>query len=633
MATWIADRSTYWVNSGTNTPYSDGDYRFYWKIYYEQTDNDRDNNRSSVIVETYLQTHFTDDSLQSAARYPGGSVSNSVNGSWFDWVSIFTGVIPIGSNYKLEYYQTNRTTVKHNNDGTGSFTWQGSGFGKYTAVSTYSLPTIPRNSILNSVPDFDVDDGFTVDITKYVSSFYNRLRIYTASTLIKIVYDIEDGDTVHFTENELNQIYSKIPTGDYGTFMFELTTFDSSSYDTEVGSTSNRNARGNLKIVLPSFGGFTYEDSNSETAQLTTGNDTSDVIVKGHSTLKVTIPYEQRGIANTRQATMQHYLIDGKSEPYQNDIVTKELENYTKDNVSVYAVDSRGDTSLVSNTSFVALGKFIDYFDVTKKDDNTYERSDNGVGSQLTISFSGTWWNNTFGNVNNTLQATYKYRKSDRYEEYVDGETEIVLVIDDNKYSYTGIIQGDQEDGGFDISESYDIIVTVEDELSKVEINYTIHAGEPAIAIYKNKVAFGAAYDETLGGIQVYGDLYLNKEEVKSNSREIIYSGHLEGGQRLILSNTKRYLDIYATIHFREWNAIIKYTLDTTADAPTYGSGVIISFDLDTGEEYYVSECSYDNTSNTLTHVRMGFINVLTGAFSLRNDNSGYYIYQIETHD
>ena len=509
MATIIADRSTYWKVGGGNTPSPYGDHRFYWRIYYEQTQADKDAMRAKIIVNTYRQTHFTeshpDDWTASGYTYYPSTTSNtSVNGTWLNKRTYDSGVTYLGESYTLTYIGQDTKYVYYNEDGTCSFTWQGTGFDWYTSVSTYTLPRIDRPSVLSNVSTFDVDNGVTINATKYVSSFYDRLQIFAGSTLIQTIPHFTSSK-VEFIEEKLNNIYKAIPTGSSGTFTFKLSSYTDASFTNQVGSTSEKTAKGNLKIVLPTFNNFSYVDSNATTSALTSGNSTSSVIVKGYSNLEVSISTSQKATANTRGATMSHYLIDGEKTTYSSSAtVTSTRNGYSKNSISVVAVDSR-DTSSTPVTKSLSV---IEYSAVTKNNNHSYSRSNNGVGSQVTLSFSGKWWNGNFGKVTNTIGATYKYKRS-AASSYTD-PIPITLVTNGNSYSFNALVNGDMSDNGFDISESYDIIVTVEDELSSVDITYTIHAGEPAMAIYKNKVALGAMYDESLGGTQIWGNLFHN---------------------------------------------------------------------------------------------------------------------------
>ena len=501
----LADRSTYWLMGDRNTPSPYGDYRCYWMIYYEQTETDKNALRAKVIVETYLQIHRTQDNPDGDYfRVPSGTSNTSVNGSWLGQKSHSGGIMYSYPNYQLNYVATDTKYVYYNEDGTCRFNWQGTGFGYNTSVTPYDLPNIDRSSVLSTISAFNVDNGVTVNATKYASSFYDRLKIYIGSTLVATRNNFTSGK-VTFTSTELDTIYTNI-TSSSGTIKFELSTYKDSGYTNKVGSSSTKSATGKLKIVLPTFEDFTYQDINSTTSNLTSGNTTSDVIVKGYSKLKVTIPVANKATANTRRATMSHYLIEGNQVAYSSSAdVTKEITKYSKKTISVTAVDSRGSSSPTVTKS----PTFINYSKVTKNDNYTYSRNENGIGEQVTITFSGKWWNGNFGSVANAVTASYKYKKSSA-SSYTSGPS-LTLTKSSNTYSFNGVLMGSNNlPLSFDISESYDIIVTVKDKLSSVTIPFVIHSGEPAIAIYKNKAALGAMYDTTVGGTQIWGDTYVN---------------------------------------------------------------------------------------------------------------------------
>lgn len=147
MAVTIAERSTWWTQTGGSNPDPYGDWRYYWKIRYEQTDNDKSLNRSKVIVDYYIQTHCTNYTENSI--YPGvpeGTSTAYVDGASIGSISTeFGKALEKGDSWKLTYLGQRSTYVTHNSDGTRSFTWQGNGFEKGTSVSTYSLPTISQS--------------------------------------------------------------------------------------------------------------------------------------------------------------------------------------------------------------------------------------------------------------------------------------------------------------------------------------------------------------------------------------------------------------------------------------------------------------------------------------------------------
>lgn len=516
MATLIAQRSTYWNGTGTGTPYTDGDMMWWWNIYYDQSESTSSNNRTKIIVDYYICTYKQTSAYADVISYGSGSMYCKINGENIGTINYSAGDIVVGDNYNLRYIGTKTKYIQHNDDGTGSFTWQGQGVGRGTSASTYYVPTIQRSSVLSNVSNFDVDNGVTVNTTKYVGNFFDKLEIYAGSTLIKTIKGFTSSK-ITFSETDLNNIYKAIPIDDYGTFTFVLKTYSNSEYTDQVGSESRKFATGYLKIVLPTFENYTYEDINPTTLTLT-GNK-SNVLIHRYSTVEITVPQQYLATANTRGATISHYLFNEQRTNYTTgatSVVTEPHYNFDYECIMGYAVDNRGTSSICIAKIFTKDVDYIYYEDVTKDDNAVATRSNNGVGSELTLSFSGKWWNKSFGSVTNSITATYKYKKS-KDTSYTDATDPIALTINENKYSFAGKIKGDQSDGGFDISESYDIIVTVEDELSSVEIKYTVPAGEPAIALYKNKVSLGAMYDESLGGTQIWGDAYYNGNPLGTN--------------------------------------------------------------------------------------------------------------------
>lgn len=522
MATLIAERSSYWVVSGGSNPYEDGDYRYYWQILYEQSDSDRLNNQSQLIIKYYIQKHKSTSVYGDVVSYPSGTSIVNIDGSEWGRFTTSSGSIVVGDQWALVYIGTKQKPISHTTDGSRSFTFQASGFGKGTATSTYTLPKIDRGSVLGSIGTFNVDEGVTVPVTKYVSSYYDVLTITCKNTndlsnakTIKTYNNFTNGTKVSFTDDELNTIYNHQSTGSSTIIGFELKTYTDSSKGTQIGSSSTKNVSASLTIINPTLNGYSYADINPKTLSLTGNNPL--YIVKGLSTLQISIPKDIEAIANTRQATISYYLADDTKITYNSEGSIGTIPNYSKNYVSVKAVDSRTIASVEMITSFEDFGAFIDYTPIAKNDDYTYSRNNNGIGPQVTISFSGTWWQGNFGGTDNKLTASYKFKKSSA-NEYITGKTKLTLNTSDaNKFSCEQLIAGDQDDNGFDVSESYDIIVTVGDSTgSHVEYVYSIHAGEPAIALYKNKASFGAAYDEQLGGTQLWGACYLNGDDISA---------------------------------------------------------------------------------------------------------------------
>ena len=154
------------------------------------------------------------------------------------------------------------------------------------------------------------------------------------------------------------------------------------------------------------------------------------------------------------------------------------------------------------------FNEVIEYYKLTKGNQDN-ERINN-VTEQVSISFEGDFFECDFGNKENSLKVSYKYKKTND-SEYITGETIITPTIENNKYSFNGLIKGDT-DNGFDIGSSYNIEVEVSDELSKVEYSYVIQAGIPAFAVFGNKMAIGDMYDESKSeyNVQLWNKILVN---------------------------------------------------------------------------------------------------------------------------
>lgn len=191
MATLLKERSTYWVLSGGSSANSDGDYRMYWKIYYEQSEADKKLLRTKLTVNYYVQISIgshgevVPPSTTSICYINGSSIgSKSFSSKYYD----SSGLYSLGSATKY---------ITHNADGTASFTFQGKGFGKNTAVSTYSLPKISvgteitNNSSSSNYINLDSNVTFTLnDLTGQVEA--NRLYYKIGSTEYEIVASTTD---------------------------------------------------------------------------------------------------------------------------------------------------------------------------------------------------------------------------------------------------------------------------------------------------------------------------------------------------------------------------------------------------------------------------------------------------------
>ena len=483
------------------------------------------------ITLAELSTSITGNYSRVRTRVYADSTSGSFNNDPCNgWVKID------GTKYSFKHsFAANTTTllyeltrnINHNSQGrktlytSASFS-TGVSSGTITANKSLELTNIPRQSIISKInpSPFIIEDGFTISITKYSSAYKDNLTIkYTkngsSSTILRTMQDVENGEKIVFTTEEIDTILSNNTQTSSVTFTLELASYSGS---TLIGKNS-KTVKGTITNANPIFTNFDYNDINPITLALTNNPKT---IIKGKSEIQISnvVATSQKG------STLKYINAKGTRYSY--------TENGTYDigiwedssQINIFVEDSR---NLSTNYS-KPIETFIDYIPITKNSGNEVIRTDN-IKEETKISFSGSFFNGNFGLVDNSLSATYKYKIAGSSDEnYVIGTSNInINTTNEGYYNFDGIIVGDTP-SGFNISNSYDIVVTVVDKLSSTEFTYTLNSGIPAIAIYKNNCAIHGEYDESLGGTQINGDVYLNGNQLLNLSEMESATGNAKIG-------------------------------------------------------------------------------------------------------
>lgn len=375
-----------------------------------------------------------------------------------------------------------------------------------TMTGTIVLTDIPRGSKINNTT-FDIEKSNTLQITKYVSLYYDKLQMFTlddnnSEILVDMFLDVENGQSITVSNSKKSVYYNANKNRQDTKIILKLTTYADNTMATVIGTDTKE--YDNKITTPPTFTNFDFSDINTKTTSLT--GDTS-IIVKGYSNVKVDIPTNKKAVAN-KEATIKNYNVNGTLKAYA-DPFSYTINNFDATELIVYAIDSRNLPTRVS--------KPVNLKNYTKvvKLNNEAER-EGGVGSQVTFDLSGTYWNDTFGAVQNDLTATYRFKQTDG--EWQTGESEIILTKNGKNYSFSGVLKGDAEDLGFDIANSYNVEIIVQDKLSSVTFAYLIGASQPAIAILKNNVALGGVYDESINKkSQIYDAFIKNADLVVEN--------------------------------------------------------------------------------------------------------------------
>ena len=367
------------------------------------------------------------------------------------------------------------------------------------SATTYDIAKItvaPNNNIdmdSTSAITYTNPSGASLQISLYKTDGATAIASYRACS--------GTGYTFTYSAGEKTAFYNQIPSTKTLPLRFYLRTSDG------LGNTYLNYVERTFEVfnANPTFTTWTYADTNAATLALT-GN--SQKIIKGYSNVKATITSANKMVAIKGATAIRYQLTIGAKNATVNYSPSSTVEmtiNAVDNNVfNCYAIDSRGESTNVIKT---LATDYINYtpISITKA---TATRTDD-IGTETTLAYNGTFFGGSFGSVTNTIKsATYKFKKTTDAN-YTDGTSVITPTTNGNTFSFSGTIKGDAGDdgvNGFDATYSYNIQVTVTDELSTRTFNFILGSGKPNIAIHKEGVAINQAYDETLGGaLQVNG--------------------------------------------------------------------------------------------------------------------------------
>ena len=461
---------------------------------------------STAYIGTYgvlsqsTQNNTTTFRLYGYFYYGGGdSVGSDYSTFNLDGQTIKSGSYRYYPGYTL--LGTKDITVTHNND--GSFPGRSVGI----SASSYHMSgstsgniyanKIDRQAMLTKANDFNDEQNPYMEFTN-PANFKVSLRLEFAGTYIsRNGLTGSGGYTFELTDAERKLLRQKCTTNSLTVRYVVATLVDGANES--LWSWADKTMT--LINANPEFSNFIFEDVNSTTVALTGNNQN---IIKGVSTVEVTIPASSKASAK-KEATMSKYRFTCGDKavdiPYSNsEGVSNIIQNIPNGTFTVYATDSRGNSTPVTKLA----NQVVDYSPLTKISIDAYRSG--GVSEEVILQLEGTINVVNFGKKTNTIKtAKVKYRvaKTDKWS----NEQDIVLTVVDGKFSYNGVITGDLESKGFNISNSYEVEVVVTDELSSVTFTDTFSSGTPNIAYHKKGISIMGKYDVEVGGLaQVNGN-------------------------------------------------------------------------------------------------------------------------------
>lgn len=432
---WRSSPIAYWTiqyehkRSGTDMM-----YRFAWKVWLK---NSTSYYYNGLKLKLFLNGGQIDVTVKSYNKnQTGWSYSGTTD--WYLVEKKTSGTVP----FYAQLYDTNTNTTEKTS-------------------STYSLAVDGATSVLGTIADFDVENGVTIPITKYDSSFTDKLVIgYGTNTLIKTINGITNGAKVTFTSAELTNIFNLMSTTKSATFTFTLYT---SSGSTSIGNTFTT-AKGSISNANPTFSAsnVTYQDTNSTTYNVT-GNRLH--IVQNKSTLSVTYT---KATGNKGASISSYKLtlngVEKTSTSAGGTVSFGTVDSATDLTLTCVVTDSRGNTTKVEKTitmlEYTKPSATIKLERLNNYEDKTYLTVDANYSSL---------------NGKNSVNILYAYTNNET------GYTSSLISIAENQTVTLTL----------DKNAEFTVAVGIIDKFQSVEIYKTLPRGTFPLFIHTDKNAVG----------------------------------------------------------------------------------------------------------------------------------------------
>lgn len=334
---------------------------------------------------------------------------------------------------------TGTRVITHNADGTKDFNvyfrffLDGSIVGTYTMSGTFTLDKITQGPSAVTCTTTNIGTAPIITIDSQDSSYTHTLS-----------YGFGDAEYVYITgyiANATNKVviddfvwpesfYQAIPNSKSGVGTISCTTYNKDGVIVGESTRCNFTANVNEGSSTPVFeGGYPIiKDINSITKALT-GDESK--LIRYASTARVEIGAKGRNYATIARQKVKNDT--NYHEEYTNDLVSIAFGNVVSPNFSFELEDSRGYISKPGRDLLTA-GRFVEYFRPTCNIGNNKP----DTHGNLTITCSGSWFNSSFGAVNNTITAQYRYKLE--HDDWVNAESgwqDMTVTVSGNSYNAT----------------------------------------------------------------------------------------------------------------------------------------------------------------------------------------------------
>lgn len=341
--------------------------------------------------------------------------------------------------------------------------------------------TTKKKAIATGANNFNSNENPYMTFTNESGSVINARLEFNGSAIYRNGIANTGACTFTLTEAERNLLYSKCPNSNYLTVRYVIATVvnGSETYWDFLDRT--------MTVVNsnPIFSNFTFKDTGSISTQLTGNNQ---IVVNGYNVMEITVSNANKAIAQNGATILKYRAVCGNADTKvgysANSDVTMTLDYITNRTIIVYAIDSRGNSTAVTKS----IENWKDYSNIVIKSASASRTG--GVDSETRLVLEGEIWNSSFGAVANAItDCTYKYKKTNATN-YTESDMQITTTVNNNKFTVNMLIKGDLGANGFNVQNSYNILISVKDKIGTATFALILGTGIPAMAIHKNRSSF-----------------------------------------------------------------------------------------------------------------------------------------------